>query len=145
MREVIYQAIIPLEPRTKKNSLVIKYRHSQGQNGVYKRIGGSVKYVGIPFISQSDIYKDYARECGYFLKRPQKPITERVNVRCIFYRQTRRMVDLNNLLAAATDILVDNGVLLDDNFNIIIGHDGSRVFIDNKNPRTEIYIERAEI
>ena len=55
------------------------------------------------------------------------------------------MVDLNNLLAAAADILVENGVLLDDNFNIIIGHDGSRVFVDNKNPRTEIYIERAEI
>lgn len=145
MREIIYKAVIPLDPKTKKNSLVIKYRHSQGQNGVYKRYGNSVKYIGIPFISQSDIYKEYAKECGYFLKGLKDPIAERVNVRCVFYRATKRRVDLNNLLAAVTDILVDNKVLVDDNFNIIVGHDGSRVFVDKDNPRTEIYIERAEI
>ena len=54
---------------------------------------------------------------------------------------TRRRVDLVNLLEATDDVLVHYGVLEDDNSNIIVSHDGSRVFYDKENPRTEIYIE----
>lgn len=143
MREVIYQAVIPLDPKTKKNSLVIKYRKA-GINGVYKRVGNALKYLGIPFISQSDIYKEYARECGYFLKGRKEPIAERVNVRCIFYRETKRRVDLPNLTNAICDILVDQGILADDNAQIVVSMDGSRVYYDKENPRTEIFIERSE-
>ena len=40
------------------------------------------------------------------------------------------------------DILVDAGILEDDNSNIVAGHDGSRVLYDKENPRTEILITR---
>ncbi len=54
--------------------------------------------------------------------------------------QTRRRVDALNLSACADDLLVDAHVLKDDNVNIIVSHDGTRVFYDKEHPRTEIYI-----
>jgi Holliday junction resolvase RusA-like endonuclease len=62
----------------------------------------------------------------------------------VFYRETRIRCDLTNLLEAIDDVLVTYGVLADDNFTVIVGHDGSRVYIDKKNPRTEITIETVE-
>jgi Holliday junction resolvase RusA-like endonuclease len=57
---------------------------------------------------------------------------------------TRRKVDLSNLLNSTLDILVHYGVLIDDNRNIVYSVDGSRVFYDKENPRTEIEITRIE-
>ena len=48
-----------------------------------------------------------------------------------------------NLLQAVDDILVEAGILEDDNYCIVAGHDGSRVYYDKQNPRTEIGIEEA--
>ena len=45
------------------------------------------------------------------------------------------------MLEAIDDIMVKAGLLQDDNYTIIASHDGSRVFVDPKNPRTEVYIE----
>ena len=53
---------------------------------------------------------------------------------------TRRRVDLLNLLEASLDILVDAGILEDDNSSIVVSHDGSRVLYDKENPRAEITI-----
>ena len=49
-------------------------------------------------------------------------------------------MDLINLLEATMDILVDAGILEDDNSNIVGGHDGSRVLYDKENPRADVYI-----
>ena len=125
---ILYQAVIPLNPRTKKNSQQIVIN----------------KKTGRPFVMQSSKYKEYEQNCGYFLRKPNKPISEPVNVKCVFYRETRIRCDLSNLLEAAMDILVEYGILADDNFNIITGFDGSRVYIDKENPRTEITIETVE-
>lgn len=57
---------------------------------------------------------------------------------------THRRVDLTNLLEAIDDVLVHTRVLEDDNSNIIVSHDGSRVLYDKENPRTEVYISRYE-
>jgi Holliday junction resolvase RusA-like endonuclease len=57
---------------------------------------------------------------------------------------TNRRVDLCNLLEASCDILVDAGILADDNSKIVVAHDGSRVRYDKQNPRVEIEIERVE-
>lgn len=57
---------------------------------------------------------------------------------------TKRRVDLTNLLEAIDDILVLNGVLSDDNSQIIVSHDGSRVYYDKQNPRTEVEIKTYE-
>lgn len=145
MREVIYKAIIPLEPRSKKNNLVIKFRKVVGKNAFYKRTSQGFILAGIPFVSQSDLYKEYENDAGYFLRRPKGgTITDKVNIRYLFYRSNERRIDLSNCVEACDDILVKYHIISDDNFKIVKGHDGTRLFIDKSHPRTEIYIERWE-
>ena len=123
---ILYQAMIPLNPKTKKNN----------QKIIKNRKTGSLMVV------QNDAYKQYEKEAGWFLLgKPSDPISQPVNVKCIFYRKNAIRCDLTNLLEAIDDILVKYGILADDNFNIIFSHDGSRVFIDKDKPRTEIVIE----
>lgn len=95
-------------------------------------------------IVQSSEYLDYEKECGWFVRGQGELIDYPVNVRCVFYRDSRRRVDLTNLLAAVDDILVKYQVVKDDNSNIIVSHDGSRVMYDKEHPRTEITIERSK-
>ena len=120
----LFEVTIPLNPRAKKNNTKIIRNFATGK----------------PMVVQGDIYKQYEKDCGWFLKRPAEPISCAVNVKCLFYRENARRCDLTNLLEAIDDILVNYGILEDDNFNIIVGHDGSRVCVDRMNPRTEITI-----
>jgi Holliday junction resolvase RusA-like endonuclease len=122
---ILYEAMIPLNPRTKKNNQQILINGKTGK----------------PFVAQNAKYKLYEQEAGWFLKKPSKPIDQPVQVKCLFYRDSKRRCDLTNLLEAIDDILVHYGILADDNFSIIYSHDGSRVFVDKENPRTEIVIE----
>ena len=122
---ILYQAMIPLNPKTKKNNQKIIRNH---RTGAY-------------MIVQSDAYKQYEKDAGWFLKPLHSPICVPVNVKCIFYRDSERRCDLTNLLEAIDDILVHWHILADDNFKIIVSHDGSRVYIDKEKPRTEIVIE----
>ena len=115
---------IPLNPRTKKNSQQILIN----------------KKTGRPFVAQSQIYKQYEIDAGYFLHGKGLNIDYPVNVKCVFYRKDKRRCDLANLLNAIDDILVKYKVLKDDNFNIIVSHDGSKVLIDKDNPRTYVEI-----
>lgn len=119
--------IIHLPPITKKNSQQIL------RNGA----------TGKPFIAPSVQYRNYEAGAGYFLKpRPDAPIAEEVEVKCLFYMPTKRRVDLTNLLEAIDDILVKYGVLQDDHSSIVASHDGSRVLLDRERPRTEIEITK---
>ena len=94
-----------------------------------------------PKLLPSEQYVKYQRECLRQLSGLGAPmISIPVNVKALYYMQTRRKVDLSNLNSALHDILVDAGILEDDNRNIIAGHDGSRVFHDKVNPRVEVYI-----
>ena len=140
---ILFQSLIPRHPKTKKNSQEIRFKKT-GVNGFFKKTKYGIKYFGIPFVSQNEKYEQYENECGWFLMKPPEPISEPVNVKCVFYRDSERRCDLTNLLEAIDDILVKNGILKDDNFKIIASHDGSRVFVDKERPRTEITIERLE-
>lgn len=119
--------IIKGEPRSKKNSqklAVVKGR-----------------IIPIP----SDAYRTYRDMAMYQIpgeKRIQTPGP--VNLKAVYYMQTRRKVDLVNLLEATCDILVDAGVLEDDNSRVVAGHDGSRVKYDKNCPRVEIEITDME-
>lgn len=115
------------DPRTKKNSARILKGRSGGR-----------------FVAPSKAFVDYQESCLWQIKRPHSPISARVNVRCIYYMQTRRKVDLANLIEATCDILVKAGVLADDNSRIVAAHDGSRVDYDKSDPRVEIEIEEME-
>lgn len=119
-----YRYTIPGNPVTKKNSQrIIRLKN------------------GRTLIKPSAAYEAYEDRALYFLQPlPEAPIREPVNVQCIYYMNTRRKVDLSNLLSATDDVLVTAAVLSDDNRDILAGHDGSRVFYDHDNPRTEILI-----
>lgn len=85
-------------------------------------------------------YKKFEKDCKPFMPKMDEPISEPVNVCCTYYMPTKRRVDLVNLQEASLDILVKYGVLEDDNSNIVVSMNGSRVFYDKDNPRSEIII-----
>ena len=141
---ILYQTMIPLNPRTKKNNVDIRYKKIKSPKGVWGYIRGRLQYLGVPFVSQNERYKQYEQDAGWFLKWHREPISEPVNVKCIFYRESNIRCDLTNLQEAIDDILVKYGVLADDNFKILASHDGSRVYVDKDHPRTEIEITTLE-
>lgn len=127
MAKIFYTVKLP--PITKKNSQQILTNPKTGR----------------PFIMPSAKFKQYEREAAWFLKpRPPRPIDCELTVKCLFYMPTRRRVDLTNLLEAIDDILVNEKIIADDHSGIVVSHDGSRVYHDPTNPRTEIYITRIE-
>ena len=116
---------IPGTPITKKNSQQIVYAG------------------GRPMIIPSKAYKDYRKACLYAIQpEARQRIDYPVNMCCVYYMPTKRRVDLCNLIEATCDILVDAGVLKDDNSTIVAAHDGSRVDLDREHPRVEITIRR---
>lgn len=114
---------LPGDPRTKKNSQQIRRRGSQR------------------WIAPSDAYRQYAADCVLQIPSAARlHIDHPVNVQCVYHMATRRKVDLVNLLEATLDILVEAGVLADDNSRIAASHDGSRVQYDRERPGVEIII-----
>ena len=97
-----------------------------------------------PFLMPSKQYNDYEKRCGLFLTKYRYNIDYPVNVKCVYYMKTKRKVDLCNLLGSTCDILVHHKVIADDNSNIVVSHDGSRVLYSKDNPRVEITIERIK-
>ena len=119
--------VINEPPKSKKNSMQII------------RLGNRYS------LTQSKQYKDYKRSCAKYLTGAvAEPIDYPVTVRCEYYMPTRRRVDLTNLMAATHDLLVDYGILADDNRDVVVSVDGSRVFYDKQHPRTEIEITQYE-
>ncbi|MGN0451835.1 MAG: RusA family crossover junction endodeoxyribonuclease [Acutalibacteraceae bacterium] len=117
---------IPLVPVSKKNSQRI--------------VLAGTRYIPLP----SQKYTDYERQAVFFIPRLREPINYPVNVKCLFYMPTKRRCDLTNMLEAIDDVMVKHRLLADDNYSIIVSHDGSRVLYDKENPRTEVYITRYE-
>ena len=123
---------IPLDPRTKKNHQTIAGAGSRCPYcGKFKR----------QFIRQGKAHTQYTVAAyPHLFPKPEEPISAPVKVTYLFYMATRRRVDSLNLCAAADDLLVEVGILQDDNSAIIKSHDGTRVLYDKEHPRTEIYI-----
>lgn len=118
--------VIPGPPRTKKNSQRICINRKTRRR----------------FVKPSEAYESYLGDAGVFIPEiERKAISTPVNVKCVYFMQTRRKVDLVNLLEATLDVLVHYRVIADDNSSIVVGHDGSRVGYDKHNPRVEIEIE----
>ena len=124
--EKVVLITIPGNPATKKNNNQIHVNPSTGKR----------------FIAPSQRYKEYEELCGWFV--PKLGIDYPVNIKCVYYRETKARVDLVNLLEATDDILQTFGCITQDDWHVIAGHDGSRVLFDKKNPRVEITITRME-
>lgn len=121
-----YEYKIPIAPVGKKNSQQILTNRKTGR----------------PFISQSERYKKYERACfAHIISQgvPEVAIDEPVAIIVRFYMPTRRRCDTVNLQEALWDILVNVGVLADDNRDIIAWAD-AMTFYDKENPRTEVKI-----
>lgn len=131
---MIERLIIEGDPRTKKNSMTIA--------GAGRRCPRCGKFEK-EWIRQGSVHDAWKAAALWQLrpKAPREPISSPVEIRCLFFMKTRRRVDLLNLLAAVDDLLVEAGILADDNSQIVVSHDGSRVLYDPKAPRVEINIE----
>ena len=128
--------VIPLDPRTKKNSHRIA--------GCGKRCPVCGKYEK-QFVKNGNTTTEYAFHAGQYLyPRPLSPIDSRVHLVYRLYTATRHRKDDLNLYEALDDILVSNGILADDDRNHIRSRDGSRVLYDKEHPRSEIYIYSYE-
>ena len=100
---------------------------------------------GRTLLLPSKPYKKFENECLDLIQEDLKlNINTPINIRAHFYCQTRRRIDLTNLLEALDDMLQKAGVIKDDCRDIIAGHDGSRVYWDKERPRIEIWIEDIE-
>ena len=118
---VLYEFIIKGDPRTKKNS---------------SRAYGRKLLPSAAFMK----YRESALPQLASQTMPPVPIGRPVTVCGKFYMQTRRKVDLGNLMNATLDILRDAQILVDDDCLNVPSYDGSRVYWDKNNPRAEIYI-----
>lgn len=74
------------------------------------------------------------------LQKPSFEIDYPINLACRFYMDTAGKVDLSALYEGIQDVLVELGVITDDNYTIVASHDGSGVSVDKSNPRMEITI-----
>ena len=117
---------IPLQCRSKKNSQQIYINQKTHK----------------PFVSQSELYKQFERDCGYFLKKYAMNINYSINLKCTFYVKDRRKRDIVNLLNAIQDILVKYNVISDDNYNIVKSVDGSRIVYERGREETVIEITK---
>ena len=130
--ELLAKYIIPLDPRTKKNSHRIA--------GCGKRCPVCGKYAR-QFIKNGTTTTEYAFQAAKFLHpKPDKPICTPVHLVYRLYTQTWHRKDDLNLYEALDDILVNEGILRDDDRKTIRSRDGSRVLHDKEHPRAEIYI-----
>ena len=120
--------IVTGNPATKKNSMQIVKN----------------KMTGRWFMVQSAAYKKYKAAAMKQLDAIAEPISVPVNICYTFFMETRRHVDGLNLCGAMDDILVEAGIIRDDNRDIVAGHDGTRVLYDKENPRTEIQITELD-
>lgn len=130
--EKLASYVIPINPRPKKNE---------------HRIAGSgpkcpvCKKYRKQFVRNGKNTTDFAFFAARYLQpRPPKPISRPVRLVYRCYRETKHRVDDLNLYEALDDLLVKQGILADDNINIIRSRDGSRCGYDKENPRAEIEI-----
>ncbi len=118
--------IIPLNPITKKNH------------------GQIIMCKGRPIMLPSKPYIEYEKKCEKYIPKVDTPIDFPINLKVLYFMETRRKCDITNLLQATCDILVKYKIIEDDNYSIIHSVDGTRVSYDKENPRCEIYIEREQ-
>lgn len=88
----------------------------------------------------------FARKNALVKKRGGQPkpaqIDEPINLECRFFVKSNGRCDLSALYEGIQDVLVEVGLLQDDNWKIVASHDGSGVEKDPDNPRIEVTIRR---
>ena len=120
--------IIPINPRSKKNSQEIVFN----------------KRTGHRMVIQNKKYTEFEKECKKYMPTLEKPIDFPINLQCQFYVCDARKRDIANYLEAVQDVLVKYKIIEDDNYNIIASIDGCSMQIDRENPHIEIEITKKD-
>ena len=102
------------------------------------------KKTGRVFPIPSKQFVEYQKLFLSQVRKPQRPIDQPVNVQAVYYMPTKHRVDITNLMSATHDLLVDAGVIKDDDSKIVVGVDGTRILYDKDNPRVIITITPIE-
>ena len=98
------QITIPLNPITKKNhGRIVQKKLASGKT--------------LPIMLPSEAYINYEKECKQYMPKLNKPIDYPVNLRCLYFMETKRKCDITNLLQATCDVLVKYKVIEDDNYS----------------------------
>jgi len=139
-RGVLVQPVLVADP----DSLMLIYNYTVSGNPIVKKNTQKVVRNGNrSFVVYSAQYREWLHRAMDELAlqdRPPEPINYPVILVCKFFMQTKRVVDLSALYEGIQDTLVKMDILADDNFNIVAGHDGSRVLLARQAPRTEVTI-----
>lgn len=121
--------IIPGNPVIKKNSRPIYVNGTTGK----PFLGKSPKLKE----AEQAAVKELKLQCADIID--PLPVSYRVHIRFLFFRDSRREADLSNLCEFPQDCLQEAGILQND--HLIESLDGSRKLYDPDYPRTEIYID----
>lgn len=124
-------------PRVKKNT-----QRSVGFGKSSRRINSAAytKWEAMAAPQLDDIMRQFRRMTG----RPWPVVDFTHNFSARFYMDTSGAVDLSALYEGIQDLLVKKGMLLDDNSQLLLSHDGSGVSVDRGRPRIVIEITRKE-
>ena len=116
-----------------------------------------------PIHYYTEAYKEWAKgaiqTCMVYKtknKHIKFPITEKMNLKCLFFLPDTRRVDLSALYEGIQDVLSGNEkwanvnaelyqIIFDDSVRYIGSHDGSRALLDLTNPRMEITLTNYKI
>lgn len=118
--------VIPVIPRSKKNSQEIVFN----------------KRTGRRMVIQNKRYTDFEKECKSHLPTLVEPINFPVNLCCHFFVPDARKRDIANYIEAIQDVLVKYSIIKDDNYNILASLDGCSMEINRTYPHIEIIIEK---
>ena len=116
-------------PRTKKNSLQ--------RRAITDKATGKTRILSIP----SNAFLRWQAQVQPQMEKAafgHRPITQRVHVRALIYRDAAYHGDLNGYQQAIGDVLQRAGIL--DNDELIASWDGTRRRLDRDLPRVEITI-----
>ncbi len=122
-------------PRVKKNT-----QRSVGYGKATRRINSAAytKWESFAAPQLEDVKRQFRRMTG----RPFPTVDFTFNFRAQFFMDTSGQVDLSALYEGIQDLMVKHGMLLDDNSQLLLSHDGSGVSVDRAHPRTVIEITR---
>lgn len=93
-----------------------------------------------PMSLPSKQYQDWHEEQSWFLKSLSHLNIEHCTITQTFFAPDKRATDLSNKAESINDLLVDNGVLKDDNWFVISSLHLEFGGVDKENPRVEIII-----
>lgn len=95
-----------------------------------------------PILLPSKAHKEWHEEQSW--KLPKIPTIDNCEIIAFFYAPDNRATDLSNKWESVGDLLVDNLILKDDNWNVIKKLTLIYSGVDKENPRCELEIINQE-